>query len=171
MKIIKMREKIEKIFDENSNKLKAFYSGDGISLFCINPYMYYRLPETSIYTAHVAQIGGGEALLRVDSTAGKPVKDDTTPTGIYNPYGDIITPGKLKCSKRNVLRAYNGQHYVYFDKKFTRGFPKNTIYFSSGKKDGITAAIIEGSTVYAFAVIMPINVINDADFIPDTVTA
>lgn len=172
MTVLKMREKVERIFEENSNKIVATYNDENLALFAINPYMMYRMNNTKLLTVHINQNNTRrEALFRCDATAGKPIKDDTTPTGIYNPFGDIITPGKIKGSKRNVLRAYNGQHYVYFDKKFTRGFPKNTVYFSSGKKDGVTAAIIEGSTVYAFAVIMPISVINDAYFIPDTVTA
>ena len=170
MTALKMREKVERIFEENSNKIIATYNDDTLALFAINPYMMYRMNNTKIMTVHINQDNTRrEALLRVDVTAGKPVKDDTSSSGLYNPLGDVITVGKCKGSNKTIYRAYNGQNYVYFDKKFTRGFPKNTVYFTAGKKDGVSAAIVEGSTVHIFAVIMPLYIQNDSDFTPDTV--
>lgn len=172
MTALKMREKIERIFEENSNKIIATYNDDNLALFAINPYMMYRMNNTKIMTVHINQDNTrSTALLKADVKAGKPIKDDTKPSGLYNPFGDIITQGKIKGSKKTVYRAYNGNNYVYFDKKFTKGFPKNTVYFTAGANDGVSAAIVDETTVYIFAVILPIRVHDDNDFTPEAVTA
>jgi len=157
MKIYKMREKIEKVFEDNKNRLFAVYNRDSLGLFCVNSYMYYRIPEIHILTANLDAIRRGEALCRMDARAPRP-SDARDPVN-----GDLITFGSLP-GKKNIIRLFNGDNYVYIDRKFTRTFPKNTVYFSKGAKDPVTAALIEGETVYAFAVIMPIRVFNDSDF-------
>ena len=160
MNIEKMIEKINKVFEEtsyNDNKILAHANIDTGALFCVNPYMMYHLYDQSILTARINENESGKkSLMRVWSDALK----NNTP-------GEA-TPGTLYGKK--MIRIYNGIWSAYIDKKFTKGFPKNTVYYSDDPQHGVIAAIIEKDKIYRFALIMPIHVHDGREFIPDGAT-
>ena len=157
MNVSKTYEKIEKYLDAHVYDIKKADNVEGGSVYTVDGFIMYFLPDCSAWTVHI------------DPNGSRP---------LYNLYNGIftenyrrgkITPGKI--GSRAVLRISNkpdgGNTYIL--KSFTKLFPAKTDYFTIpelGSKSMVVAGSYQNNKFHVFAVIAPFLEHSDDSFTP-----
>lgn len=150
MKIDKMIEKIEKIFDKtpDADFIGSATLDDG-AIFAPNPYMIYNLPDHDILSVKQNEYRVACIKKTWDAGVKNIEKDPATVTVGYNSRKKLV---KLTCDSDPEFPV------VYLQYKFIKSFPKNTVFYIGGPREPVTAAIIENGKKYVFSAILPILV-------------
>lgn len=157
MNITKTYEKIEKYLDAHVYHIKKSDNVNGGSVYTVDGFIMYFLPDCSAWTVHI------------DPSGSRP---------LYNLYNGIFTenyrrgkttPGKI--GSRAFLRISNKPDgaYTYILKSFTKLLPAKTDYYTipeHGGKSMVVAGSYQDNKFHVFAVIAPFLVHDDNDFIP-----
>ena len=147
MKIDKVYDKLLALFDDNASSEHLHYFNDhdnNTMLFAVDCFAVYAVPNHEVWTC----------------------KSDTKKSEILpKVFNRAVNTGKLASVtkgkdylNRCVLRftADNGLT-VYAQEKFFRMFPKNALYYVSGKYEPVLVSIEDNNRFYPVAVVMPLR--------------
>lgn len=166
MKVEKFYKKVEDILDNaleqyggtdaRTDKFRYLNDDSGV-YFTVDGVILYHLPNSHVATAK---------------------KNDAHDMG-YNGYfkrffayamdngvlADTVECGKVY--KYKARRFQNEKSTVYVAEKLLKKFPANADYFLTGATTQVGVCIWENGQSYPIAVVMPIRVGDDCDFIPN----
>ena len=146
MTINKWNEKVEKIFSESSDRIKAAENTESGAYFSVNGCVAYFLPGEKIYSTDKSVYKTGLA-----SAFNAP--------GIL---ADDVQQGKIRSNygRRNALKltTCNGEIVAYLQEKFTREFPKNAVYYVKDYKSPVVVGIWENGILHLIAAVCPVLV-------------